>query len=209
MNAAVQRDPAALAAVLSEYNFCVCIDTSGSMGDPVSASDPRSRWAAVQETATSFVRDIEKIDTDGIDVVMFGNAGTQSFKGVTADKVREIFAQSSPRGGTPLHLGLAEALRVTGKDKKRFILVFTDGIPDNEASAEQVIVAQANSQQNDDECTFLFVQVGADPNATRYLQRLDDGLTGKAKFDIVDAKTVDQANAFASTAELVAHAIND
>jgi Mg-chelatase subunit ChlD len=210
MDTQVKRDPAALAAVLSEYNFCVCIDTSGSMGEPAKAGDfSRTRWDAVQESCASFARDVEKIDTDGIDVVTFGGTGVESFKGVTAAKVSEIFATKAPRGSTPLAQGLAEALRVTGKDKKRFILVFTDGVPDSEIAAEQVIVGQANSQATDEECTFLFVQVGDDAAASKYLSRLDDGLTGKAKFDIVDAKTIDQANAFATTAELVAHAITD
>ena len=67
-------------------------------------------------------------------------------------------------------------------------------------------IQQANSQANDDDCTVLFVQVGDDAAATRFLQSLDDDLAG-AKFDIVDAKTVTEADAFNSTAELIVAAI--
>ena len=61
--------------------------------------------------------------------------------------------------------------------------------------------------QNDDELTFLFVQVVHDRAATDYLRDLDDNLKG-AKFDIVDAKTVAEAESFASTADLVLAAID-
>ena len=54
---------------------------------------------------------------------------------------------------------------------------------------------------------ILFVQVGDDASATRFLQGLDDNLKG-AKFDIVDAKTVAEVDAFASTAELLLAAID-
>ena len=67
-------------------------------------------------------------------------------------------------------------------------------------------MAQANSQANDDDCTVVFIQVGDDAAATRYLQSLDDDLSG-AKFDIVDVKTVAEAAAFNTTAELIVAAI--
>lgn len=195
-------------AVLSEYDFIVCIDASGSMGEAEKTGAARTRWEAVQESATSFARDLEKLDSDGIDVVLFGGTVSQ-FKGVTADKVKEVFASRSPRGSTPLAEALTTALGLAGKsDKKDFIIVFTDGVPDDKAAVANVIKAQANKQQADDECTILFVQVGDDAAATAYLRELDDNLRG-AKFDIVDAKTLSEAEQFATTAELVIHAIND
>lgn len=205
MNAPIES----IAAKLSEYDFVVVIDKSGSMAEPVKAGSNRSRWEAVQESAMTFARDVGKLDADGIDVVMFSGNGVQSYTGVTADKVKEIFTQHSPRSSTPLAEALTEALKLAGKsDKKDFIVVFTDGVPDDEAAAARVIVEAANKQETDDALTILFVQVGDDAQATAYLRKLDDGLTG-AKFDIVDAKTVAEADAFATTAELVLAAIND
>lgn len=197
------------AATLTEYDFIVVIDASGSMAEPVSSSNRKSRWEYMQETAMSFCRDLEKYDSDGIDVITFGGSNIDSFTGVTADKVKDVFAGRSPRGGTPLHLALEAALKAAGKsDKKDFIIVFTDGVPDDKAAAATVIRNAANKQETDDALTILFIQVGDDRGAAAYLRDLDDNLKG-AKFDIVDAKTMEEAEKFATTAELILHAIDD
>lgn len=194
---------------LSEYDFIVAIDTSGSMGEPVKAGSSVTRWEAVQEAALTFIRDIEKIDQDGIGLVLFGGANIKAQDGVTAQAARDVFAGAGPRGSTPLAEALTEALKLAGKsDKKDFIIVFTDGVPDDKAAAAKVIVEASNKQETDDALTILFVQVGNDAAATAYLTSLDNDLKG-AKFDIVDAKTVAEAEQFATTAELVIAAIND
>lgn len=192
---------------LSEFDFVIGIDTSGSMGEPVKAGSDTTRWEAVQESAIAMIRDAQKIDQDGLGLVLFG-AKVESFDGVTVDKAREIFATHAPRGTTPLAEALDACFALAGKsDKKDVIIIFTDGVPDDKAAAAQRIIQQANGQQNDDDCTVLFIQVGDDASATKYLKSLDDDLKG-AKFDIVDAKTVTEANAFNSTAELVVAAIS-
>lgn len=193
-------------ARLSEYDFVVAIDTSGSMAEPNKAGSSRTRWEAVQETAMTFIRDVQQIDQDGLGLVLFGRQ-VESFDNVTADKAREVFAAHGPRGSTPLAEALDAAFALAGKsDKKDFIVVFTDGVPDDRDAAAKRIIQQANSQANDDDCTVLFIQVGDDAAATRFLQSLDDDLAG-AKFDIVDAKIVTEADAFNSTAELIVAAI--
>ncbi len=193
-------------ARLSEYDFVVAIDTSGSMAEPDKAGSSTTRWEAVQETAMTFIRDVQQIDQDGLGLVLFGRQ-VVSFDNVTADKAREVFATHSPRGSTPLAEALDAAFALAGKsDKKDFIVVFTDGVPDDRDAAAKRIIQQANSQANDDDCAVLFVQVGDDAAATRFLQSLDDELAG-AKFDIVDAKIVTEADAFNSTAELIVAAI--
>jgi Mg-chelatase subunit ChlD len=192
-------------AKLSEYDFIVVVDKSGSMGEPWKG---RTRWEAMQESVMTFVRDVEKFDADGIDVVELGG-DCLTHQGVTSQKVRDMFATMSPRGGTPLAQALTNALKCAGKSaKKDFIIVFTDGVPDNGAEAADVIRRQANAQETDDACTILFVQVGDDAAASRYLRSLDDDLKG-AKFDIVDAKTIDEAEKFSTTADLILAAIAD
>ena len=204
MNAVAQS---ANIAKLGEFDFICVVDASGSMDDVVKPGSSRTRWQAVQESAEQFARDVGKFDSDGIDVVIFGGSNVTSHTGVTADKVKEVFATRSPRGSTPLAQALTEALKLAGKsDKKDFIVVFTDGVPDDKAAAADVIRNAANSQESDDSLTILFVQVGDAREATSYLQELDDNLKG-AKFDIVDAKTVDEVDAFASTTDLILAAI--
>lgn len=195
---------------LSEFDFIVAIDTSGSMGEPVKRGSSQTRWEAVQETAMTIIREIEKIDEDGLGLVLFGGPNVDSFDGVTADKFREIFASRSPRGTTPLAEALTAALKLAGKsDKKDFVIVLTDGEPNSRADAIKVICDQAKAQGKDEDLTFLFVQVGDDAGATAFLQHLDDGLKDKYNLphDIVDVKTVDEVDKFNSSAELILAAI--
>lgn len=199
----------AIKAKLSEYDFIIAIDTSGSMGEPVKAGSSITRWQAVQESALTFIRDVSVIDSDGLGLVLFGGSNIQSHDGVGVDKAREVFAGTNPRGTTPLAEALSAALKLAGKsDKKDFIVVFTDGVPDDKAAAAKVIVDASHQIETDDALTILFIQVGDDAGATAFLQELDDELDD-AKFDIVDAKTVAEADQFATTAELIVAAIND
>lgn len=192
---------------LTEFDYIVAVDASGSM--TTEDVKGRSRWEAMQETVGQFARDVVKLDSDGIALVVFNGQAVTSYDGVDAKKVDEVFASTRPRNSTPLAEALTEALKLAGKsDKKDFIIVFTDGVPDDKAAAAKVIVDAANKQETDDALTILFVQVGHDAAATAYLRELDDNLKG-AKFDIVDAKTVDEAEAFATTADLVLAAIAD
>ena len=196
-------------ANLTEFDFIVCIDTSGSMGEPVKAGSPVTRWEAVQESAMTFIRDIEKLDGDGIGLVTFGGFKIKSFDNVTSQTARDIFSSTSPRGSTPLAEALQSALLLAGKsDKKDFIIVFTDGVPDDRNAAADVIRKASQNQETDDSLTILFIQVGDDVGATKYLKSLDDELTG-CKFDIVDARTVMEAENFDTTAELILAAIGD
>lgn len=197
------------AAILSEYDIIVVGDKSGSMMEPVKAGSSVTRWAYMQESMLGLAREMDKIDADGIDVVFFSGAGIATHTGVTADKVKDVFATTSPRGTTPLDKALIEALKLAGKsDKKDLIVVFTDGVPDDEVAAAKVIVEAANQQPTDDALTILFIQVGDDAAASAFLRKLDDNLTG-AKFDIVDAKTIEEADQFPSAVDLLIAAIND
>lgn len=194
-------------AALSEYDFIVAIDASGSMG--TEDVKGRSRWAYMHETAESFARDIAKIDSDGIGLVVFSGSSIDSYDGVGVDKITEVFNARSPRGGTPLAEAIQASFKLAGKsDKKDFVLVFTDGVPDDQAAAARVIREQSHLQETDDALTVLFVQVGYDTAATNFLKKLDDDLAG-CKFDIVDAKTIDEAEKFATTADLILAAIDD
>lgn len=196
------------AALLSEFNFIVAVDASGSMGE-TDMPGGKSRWEYMQETLVAFTREILTINTGGIEGVAFGGQNITSVSGKTADAVKLIFSTRSPRGSTPLAQALTESLKLAKlSDKKAVILVFTDGVPDDRAEAARVIVNQANSQETDDECTILFIQVGHDVAATKYLRSLDDDLIG-AKFDIVDTKTIDEAENFPTIVDLVCAAIKD
>jgi hypothetical protein len=99
-------------AKLTEYDFVIVIDKSGSMAEPVKAGSSITRWQAVQESAMTVIRDVEKLDADGLGLVLFSGSGISAHDGVTSDKFREVFAQNSPRGSPPLAEALTEALKL-------------------------------------------------------------------------------------------------
>ncbi len=192
-----------------KFDFIVAIDISGSMGEPVKSNSNTTRWESVQESAMTLIRDVEKHNSNGIGLVLFGGRNIKSFDNVTSDKAREVFASTNPRGSTPLAEALTAALNLTEKsDKKDFIIVFTDGVPDEKEDVTNVIIQAANARESDDSLTILFVQVGDDHAATAYLKTLDDELKN-AKFDIVDTKTVHEVDAFPSTMDLILATISD
>lgn len=201
----------AKAAKLSEYDIRVAVDASGSMSTK-DCPGGRSRWDYMQETVAQFAREVEEFDTDGLDILIFnGLNGVLVFEGVKSDKIEELFRVNQPRGSTPTAAALSVMFEMgKTKGKKSINAVFTDGIPDDGNALSKAIIAQANSQEADDDCTVLFIQVGGDTMARDYLRILDDDLKGRgAKFDIVDCKSQAEAEAYSSFAELVLDAIDD
>lgn len=195
---------------VSEYDFVLAIDASGSMAGSSTRYPGKSLWEEGQEFALGLAGILEKYDDDGIDVITFGGTNVRVFEGVTGAKVAEIFRTVSPYGGTPtdqLVTKIAERQRARGK--KAVAIILTDGAPSSPGATVQALIAASNGLGADEDLTFLFVQVGQDPGITAYLQQLDDGLQAKgAKFDIVD--TVSGADAEnIDPLELVNKAIND
>lgn len=211
-----------LQKLIEEYEILFLVDRSYSMDTsdvPVkksggflgfgSKSTNISRWDSAGLEIAGFVKEVETIDMNGLDLVFFGGT-IETHENQTSAQIMSTFAKLRPNGGTPLAEGLSQGFRVLKKSPKpkKFIFCHTDGAPNNRQAVRQVIIDQANSQSRDDEMTILFVQIGNDPTATAFLRELDDDLKG-AKFDIVDAKTAEEAKKFESVAELIAHAIND
>lgn len=193
------------ASSLSEYDFRVLVDTSGSMA---TADTPngmtRLKYAA--ETAKMISSAVAVFDSDGIDIIFFG-AKVDVLKGVGPESIDKAFSRM-PSGSTPTARALSEAFKLgKASGKKSFNVVFTDGEPDNKAEVKAVIEAQSNSQNTDEECTILFLQVGKDAGATAFLTQLDDDLAGK--FDIVDSMHIDDVGDYVCIEDLIMKAIND
>lgn len=186
-----------LPEALKDYDIGVAIDSSGSMSRP--AIGNVSRWKAAHEGTFAIASKAAEYDSDGIDVYTFGGR-VKAYRGVTPDKVDQVWQENEPNGGTPLHLVIREARQTweaskkAGTTKKGYILaVVTDGVPDDQRAVEQEIISLANSLGEDGEFGIQLLQVGNDAEATKYLKSLDDDLKGKgAKFDIVDTKTFEE-----------------
>lgn len=190
----------------TEYDFVIGLDASGSMASPSTRYPGKTRWQEAQETIFGLASILGQYDTDGIDVVVFGG-NVQVFEGVTADKVNDLFATRSPRGSTPLAEAIREIDKLNGDGKKAVALIFTDGEPDDRAAAESAIITAANKLEKDEDFTILFVQIGDDAGAAKFLAHLDDGLTS-AKFDIVDTISAADADKM-EPLDLINKAIND
>jgi hypothetical protein len=72
------------------------------------------------------------------------------------------------------------------------LLVVTDGEPDDRKAVMKVIIEASRRIEKDEELAISFIQIGSDPQATKFLKILDDELQGAgAKFDIVDTVTIE------------------
>lgn len=196
---------------LKDRDFYVVIDKSGSMEERDTASG-QSRWSYCQESVIAIARTIQEYDPDGITIVPF--SGTfRVYHNVTADKVKDIFQENSPMGGT----NLGPALQVcfddylkakksgTTKSNGAMMVVITDGQPHDEQVIAKAIVSFTKHMDVDEEFGISILQVGRDSAASAFLRRLDDNLQKEgAKFDIVDTKTMDDLENVGLTEALLA-----
>lgn len=208
---------------LVNRDFTVIMDRSGSMGDPEKSGSSRTRWEAAEEATVALARECDKYDPDGITVYTFGSQ-FHRFDNTTPDKVKQIFQQVKPNGSTRLAEVLEDAFfgadgyitrKKAGKAKQNgeLFCVVTDGHPDNEQAVADIIIKATHQLTDPNEVNITFIQVGDDAGATKFLSNLDDkleapenqqGNTRYAKYDIVDALTVDQLGGKDLTQVLVA-----
>lgn len=201
---------------LENRDYRIIVDKSGSMQE-TDTPNGQSRWMYAKESTIAIASTVEKYDSDGIDVIPF--SGTfKVHNNVTAAKVKDIWNEHSPMGGTVLAPVLkqcfadylAKKKAGTAKANGEMLLVVTDGQPTDEADVAKEIVKFTQSLDNGDgEYGISFIQVGKDPQASAFLKRLDDDLVKQgAKFDIVDTKTMDEVEKIGLSETLIA-ALND
>ena len=183
---------------LAERDYYLLIDKSGSMAESDTPTG-QTRFAFAEEFTIALSRKISTYDPDGITVIPFSSS-FKKYDGVTEGKVKDVFKENEPMGGTNLSGPLKEvfkeylANKKDGKAKSNgaLCLVVTDGQPNDPQEVAKAIVDFTKQLENgDEEFGIGFLQVGKDAAAKQYLTMLDDNLKG-AKFDIVDAKTMDE-----------------
>jgi uncharacterized protein with von Willebrand factor type A (vWA) domain len=184
--------------LLTNRDYTLIVDKSGSMST-ADAKNGRTRWETVQESTLAIARKCEQFDPDGLTVYVFAGR-FKRYDNVTAEKVEQIFQENDPSGGTDLAAVLQDSTdryfqrKRLGQAKPQgeTILVVTDGEPDDRKAVMQVVINATQHMDRDEELAISFVQVGADPQATRFLRILDDKLqSAGAKFDICDTITID------------------
>lgn len=184
--------------MLEQRDYTLIIDKSGSMSVRDQASG-KSRWDIMQESTLALASKCEEFDPDGITIYLFSGR-FRRYDNVTSDKVVQIFRENEPSGRTDLATVLQDAIanyfqrKSNGQTKENgeTILVVTDGEPDDRKAVMKVIIEASRQMDRDEELAISFIQIGTDPQATKFLKILDDELQGAgAKFDIVDTVTMD------------------
>lgn len=184
--------------MMSDRDYTLILDKSGSMSTPDQVGG-RSRWDIAQESTLALARKAEQFDPDGITVYVFSGR-FKRYDDVTSAKVVQIFQENDPAGTTNLAAVLQDALnnyfqrKAAGQTKPNgeTILVITDGEPDDRKAVFEVIIQATRQMDRDEELAISIIQVGSDPQATKFLKALDDQLQGVgAKFDICDTVTLD------------------
>lgn len=201
---------------LKNREIYLVIDKSGSMATQ-DCTGGKSRWDYMKESVTAIAKLVAPYDPDGLTVIPFANS-FKVYENVLPDVVNNIFAENTPMGGTDLAGVLAEVFSRHAAQKKSgslkengsLILVATDGQPNDKEAAKKNITNFSKTLDKDEECGILFIQVGKDGDAAKFLAELDDELVAKygAKFDIVDTKSFDQVENM-SFEEVLLGAIND
>lgn len=160
---------------LKKLDFIVVIDHSGSTGEPSLRFTGKNRLHEMEEACLCVAREAQKYDDDGITVIPFSSKAAV-FDGVTADKVRDVFKEFEPRGGTNLALALNEVVNKARASTKDVVaIVYTDG----EASDPNEVTATINAAGKEfgrPKIGFTIVQVGQDGNAAKFLDHLDNNL---------------------------------
>jgi von Willebrand factor type A domain len=199
---------------MSNRDYTLIIDRSGSMGLRDQPGG-RSRWAVARESAEALAAHCDDLDPDGITLYVFAGK-FRRYDNVHAPRVQQVFLENEPCGGTDLAGVLAHAFdsyftrKRAGKVKDgETIVVVTDGEPDDKTAVLRTIVDAARKVEREEELGVSLVQVGTDPQATRFLKVLDDDLVGAgARFDIVDTVTLDEMEDIGLT-EVLLRAIYD
>lgn len=160
-------------AELKALDLIVVIDHSGSMGDPSLRLAGKTKFEENQEDVVAVAREMGKYDADGLTIIAFSSA-VRTYDGVTADKVGQVFTETSPRGTTNLTDAIkAVSEKAKASSKEVVAVIYTDGSP-NDPSGAMHAIATLGTEMGRPKIGLVFVQVGADPGAAAFLSKLDN-----------------------------------
>jgi len=165
-------------AFLTSFDTVFLIDDSGSMAG--------ARWRETSEALETITPICVAHDEDGIDIHFLNAQAHNAYNVTSPARVRQIFSQVRPGGGTPTGQRLQRLLkeyltryaaRPEGTKPMNLICI-TDGAPSDDV--ESPLIAAANKLDRLDapawQVGVQFFQVGREEEARRHLQVLDDEL---------------------------------
>lgn len=190
---------------LNNLDVYFLIDKSGSMSRRVgelprgvvneSPQDTRlTRYKYCEETIIPFATQLAAYDDDGVTLAFFNREFTLMDNVKNLD-IAGLFTAQNPGGGTALAAPLTEVLNLATNrcgEKQQFIVVMTDGEPDSQSAVMDAIVNATKKIKENGKVCILFLQVGDDAGAAKFLATLDSGLERYgAVIDMVAVKHID------------------
>jgi len=196
-------------ARLHNRDYVVIIDKSQSMRFKLKKGKfkGKRRINAIQELAIDMARDAEHYDPDGLTIYVVSKKDNMEIHdNVTHDHVVDVFDDMKHESGSYLYPALQHIFdaylirRANGEGKDGMIIcVFCDGEPHSKKRVASVIREFTHHLEREDEVGITFIKVNdKDSEADEFFTYLDDSLqhpghggTPPAKFDIVDAKSIE------------------
>lgn len=175
----------------------VAFDISGSM-NTTDCPGNTSRFEYIQKLMRLFIAKAAKYDPDGVSFYPFNNRVYEYPDVKNVEEINEMIRNLSASGGTSTELPIRAAYK-EHKDKKNertFLLMFTDGEPNNKSAVEKAIIDITKDVKDEREFRIAILTVGQRSSGlTRWLEALDDDLTSKgAKYDIVAIHKLEEVN---------------
>ena len=150
-----------------------------------------AKWRETADALKAITPICTEHDRDGVDLYFLNTPDSPTYRNVTSpEKVQQIFDKVRPGGGTPTGSKLNSILKpylrdceLKGKNKIEDVkplnvIVITDGEAHDDP--ESVILNAARKLDKLEapmwQLGIQFFQVGSDPEATKALNDLDDGL---------------------------------
>jgi len=161
---------------------------------------PPTRWEKAVIGLDSIVTQVVKVDPDGVDIVCFGgDEDADWYRNVKNTKNLEaMVSDKRPKGACAMGAAMNEAIDdAFDKDLTKCpcaILVLTAGRPDDADELNTALMKAVTRLADTCETMPLsvtFIQIGNDPRADEYLQKLDGAIQAECaangeSFDMVD-----------------------
>jgi hypothetical protein len=174
--------------VIAKHDLVILVDTSGSMAETI-PSLQKTKWQWCSRFLSSFSDQTKAaLAGRGITVIPF-NSGYRIMRSCSTDQINQLFATTSPDGGTDFASPLQEVLSTylaSGRQRPLMIAVFTDGIPSHGPRVEHVLINATREMRSAREVQLTFLAIGEDYHGASLLTYLDDYLVHDgALYDVV------------------------
>lgn len=171
--------------VLSQYEFTLIVDHSGSMMAPSGDAGSKMQW--VQSAISDFCAFLDKHHARAT-LVTF-NHKHKTFESISPSQLKQEVNNLDAEGATNLSAPLQETINLAkNKGRRQLIILMTDGMPNVGPSVEQTLIDTANQMRQNGDIVISILHIGKDATGNAQVARLDSLTGAGARYDIVDVK---------------------